>query len=228
MIIGNGLIASAFVTDYKEDDNFIIFAAGVSNSFETKISEFERERNLLIKTLSENQNKHLIYFSSFIDSNILKRKYVEHKNNVEKIIKESKNNYTILKLPQVIGHGGNNHELVNFITTKLKQNEEISVYKNTYKSLIDVDDVKRIVDILVKKWSDKNTYVEFPYIEKLLVYEIVDLIAKQLGVEPRIRFIESDINDFPEPSLVVDAILNHLNITASGYTERIIKKYVNR
>jgi len=228
MIIGNGLIASAFVNDYKEDDNFVIFAAGVSNSFETNISEFERERNLLINTLSENKDKHFIYFSSFIDSNILKRKYVEHKINIEKVIKESKNNYTILKLPQVIGRGGNNHELVNFITTKLKQNEEISVYKNTYKSLIDVDDVKRIVDVLVKKWSDKNTYIEFPFIEKLLVHEIVDLIAKELGVEPNIRFVESDVNDFPEPSIIVEIILNHLGIIVEGYTEKVIKKYVNK
>lgn len=226
MVVGNGLIASAFMADYNEDDKFVIFAAGVSNSFETNVCEFERERNLLITTLSNNKDKHLVYFSSFIDSNILKRKYVEHKNNIEKIIKESSNNYTILKLPQVIGHGGNNHVLVNFITRKLKLNEEITVYKNTYKSLIDVDDVKKIVDILIKKWDDNNKYVEFPFIEKLLVHEIVILISEQLGVQPRIRFIESEINDFPEPSLVVKTILNHLNIIPKGYTEKIIKKYV--
>jgi len=228
MVIGNGLIASAFMADYKDDNKFVIFAAGVSNSFETNIKEFDREINLLTSTLSQNKDKHFVYFSSFIDSNIMKRKYLEHKLNIEKIIRESQNYYTILKLPQVIGRGGNSHELVNFIINKLKENQEITVYENTYKSLIDIDDVKRIIDILVKKWKNDNRYVEFPFIEKLLVHEIVDLIAKQLGIEPRMRFIESDINDFPEPSLAVGKILNHLNIIPKGYTEKIIKKYVKQ
>jgi nucleoside-diphosphate-sugar epimerase len=226
MVIGNGLIASAFINDYKNDDNYIIFAAGVSNSFETNTNEFKRERDLLIKILHEHKDKHLVYFSSFIDSNILKRKYAEHKLNIENIIKDSNNFYTILKLPQAIGFGGNNHELVNYIVNSIKTNNEITVYKNTYKSLIDVDDVKGIIDILLKKWKDKNTYVEFPFIEKLYVIEIVNLIAKQLNIKAKIKFVDSNINDFPELSIATKMILQHLNIIPEGYTEKIIKKYV--
>ena len=226
MVVGNGLIASAFIEDYKDDNNFIIFAAGVANSSETNTSEFEREKNLLINTLLKNKKKYLVYFSSFVDANITKRKYAEHKLNMERIVKNSNCHYTILKLPQVIGHGGNNHELVNFIINKLKSDEEIGVYENTYKSLIDVEDVKRIVDFLLKKWYDKNTYIQFPFVEKLLVKEIVNLVAEQINVIPKIKFIESDVNDFPELSFASEIILTHLNITPRGYTERIIKKYV--
>jgi nucleoside-diphosphate-sugar epimerase len=226
MIIGNGLIASLFMNEYKNDDNFIIFAAGVSNSLETNINEFRREENLLFKTLSENKNKHLIYFSSFIDSNSQKRMYTEHKINMETLIKDSKNYYTILKLPQVIGYGGNSHTLINFIVNKIKSNEEITVYKNTYKSLIDVDDIKRIVDILLKEWKDKNTYVEFPYIEKLQVYEIINLVAKHLNIDPIFKYVDSEAFDFPDLSLTGQIILTQLNITPKGYTEKAIKKYV--
>ena len=226
MIVGNGLIASGFKEDYENDEHFLIFAAGVSNSFETDSNEFEREEDLLIKTLLENKEKHLIYFSSFIDKSESKKKYANHKLKIESIIKKSKNYYTILKLPQAVGHGGNQNTLVNFIVNKLKNNERINAYKNVYKSLIDVADIKGIVDVLVKKWHDKNTYVEFPYVEKLSALEIVHIISNRLNITPNIELIEHEVNDLPELSLVGKIILKHLNIEPNGYTERVIKKYV--
>ena len=226
MVVGNGLIASAFKEDYENDDRFVIFAAGVSNSFETNPDEFKKEEDLLRKTLSENRDKHIVYFTSFIDNNLSKRKYADHKLNMEFLIKESKNYYTFLKLPQAVGHGGNQNTLVNFIVNRLKNYEQISVYKNVYKSLIDVVDVKRIVDILIKKWHDKNTYVQFPYVEKLEAFEIVELIANQLGIEPKIVLIDSEINDLPKLSIVGEIILQHLDITPEGYTQSVIEKYV--
>ncbi|MEJ2498930.1 MAG: hypothetical protein P8Y46_06430 [Sulfurovaceae bacterium] len=50
MIIGNGMLAHEF-SDYKDDNDIIIFASGVSNSGETRESEFEREKELLTKTI---------------------------------------------------------------------------------------------------------------------------------------------------------------------------------
>jgi hypothetical protein len=225
MIIGNGLMASVFIQDYKDNENFIIFASGVSNSSETNLEEFLKEKNLLIKTLHENPLKQIIYFTSFIDTNISKIKYANHKKEMEEIISSSQNNYMILKLPQVIGNGGNKNTLINFIVNKLYNNEEILVYKNTYKSLIDVDDVKRITDVLLKAHTNKM-HIEFPYIEKLLVRQIVNLVAKQLKIEPKIKFIDSDFYDLPDLSLVNQLILFQLNINAEGYTEKVIKKYI--
>ena len=52
MIIGNGLIASAFA-GYEYCKNLLIFASGVSNSLETHLEPYERERKLLEKTIKE-------------------------------------------------------------------------------------------------------------------------------------------------------------------------------
>ena len=226
MVIGCGLMASAFIGDYENDNNFIVFASGVSNSLETDINKFKREENLLIKTLLENEDKHIVYFSTFNDSNIEKRKYIEHKLNMEILIKNSKSNYTILKLPQVIGYGGNKHTLVNFIVNKIKNNEEINVYENTYKSLIDVEDVKRIVDVLLKQWRDKNICVEIPFVEKLQVCEIINLIVKQLNIEAKTKFVNSNVSNFSELSSIAKKLFTQLNIIPNGYTERVIKKYI--
>jgi hypothetical protein len=51
MIIGNGSLANIFIEKFKDDENIIIFASGVSSSKETRESEFNREKELLLKTL---------------------------------------------------------------------------------------------------------------------------------------------------------------------------------
>jgi len=226
MVVGNGLIASAFIKDYQDDDKFLIFASGVSDSLEDDEFSFLTEESFLRKSLYENKDKHIVYFTSFIDNNPQKIKYSEHKKCMEQIVQLSGNWYTILKLPQAIGRGGNKNSLINFLVDKIKNRETIDVYKNTYKSIIDVEDIKGIIDILVKKWIDKNTYVAFPYIEKILIKDIVHLISNQLKIEPIINLMNTELYDLPEPSLAVKSILNHLNIESNKYTERVIKKYV--
>lgn len=47
MIVGNGLVASAFLPYFAEDPEIMIFASGVSNSRETRKEEFVREEKLL-------------------------------------------------------------------------------------------------------------------------------------------------------------------------------------
>jgi len=216
-------MASAF-TDYQNDDRFVIFASGVSDSSETDCNKFLREENLLNKTLRENRHKHIIYFSSFIDQS--KKPYIEHKERMEDIIEFSNVPYTIIKLPQAVGRGGNPNNLFNYFVNNIRDGKEINVYHNTFRSLIDVDDIKKIVDTLINNSRYKNEYIVFPYIEKMYVMHIVHLISKALGIEPRINLIDAEPFDFPKRTYLVKYVLRYLNISPEGYTERVINKYV--
>ena len=217
MVIGNGLLASAF-SDYQHDDRYVIFASGVSNSSETDEVQFVMEEKLLRSTLRENKEKHIIYFTSFIYF----KKYGIHKMLMEDIIQMSGVSYTILKLSQVIGRGGNPANLFNYLVNNIKNGQVINVYNDTYRSLIDVEDVRRIVDFV----RNKYIYVSFPYVEKLLIKDIVLLISKALNKNPMINFVDSQGFYYPDRTLLVDYILEELNITPEGYTERIINKYI--
>ena len=217
MLIGNGLLASAF-SDYQHDDRYVIFASGVSNSSETDEVQFVMEEKLLRSTLRENKEKHIIYFTSFIYF----KKYGIHKMLMEDIIQMSGVSYTILKLSQVIGRGGNPANLFNYLVNNIKNGQVINVYNDTYRSLIDVEDVRRIVDFV----RNKYVYVSFPYVEKLLIKDIVLLISKALNKNPMINFVDSQGFYYPDRTLLVDYILEELNITPEGYTERIINKYI--
>jgi len=217
MVIGNGLLASAF-SDYQHDDRYVIFASGVSNSSETDEVQFVMEEKLLRSTLRENKEKHIIYFTSFIYF----KKYGIHKMLMEDIIQMSGVSYTILKLSQVIGRGGNPANLFNYLVNNIKNGQVINVYNDTYRSLIDVEDVRRIVDFV----RNKYVYVSFPYVEKLLIKDIVLLISKALNKNPMINFVDSQGFYYPDRTLLVDYILEELNITPEGYTEKIINKYI--
>ena len=99
MIIGRGLIAKAF-EKYNNNDNVIIFSSGVSNSLETRDTEFEREESLLKSNLL--LDKKFIYFStiSVVDGS-LKSPYINHKIKMEKMISENHNNYLIYQKKMV-------------------------------------------------------------------------------------------------------------------------------
>ena len=104
MIIGNGQLATIFKKTTL--DNIVVFASGVSNSNCQDIKQFEREKDLLVKTLTNNKNKKFVYFSSCALSaeEYPKNDYYKHKQNMENIIKRYSDNYYIFRAPQLFGN----------------------------------------------------------------------------------------------------------------------------
>ena len=105
MIIGNGDIASAI----KDRKDLLFFASGVSNSRETRESEYRREIDLLLK---QDKNSHIVYFSSLcvFYSN---SRYAQHKRYMEKLVKGFRK-WTIIRLGNITW-GTNPHTLINFL-----------------------------------------------------------------------------------------------------------------
>jgi len=221
MIIGNGLIANAFL-DYSDSDNVIIFASGVSNSLETNEKEFELEKELIYKSLDK--NKTLVYFSSAICYDKNKEKYIDHKREIEKLIRDKSENFIIIRLPQVIGNGGNKNTLINFLVNRIKNDEEINVYDGVKRSLIDVEDLKNIVDYLLKQRNyglHSLNHIELISIERLVI-----LISKKLKKYPKIKLVPGEkLPKFDNDELIND-VLKKLGIDPNGYTDRLIKKYI--
>ena len=83
IIIGSGMLAKAFKNIFIS--NTVVFASGVSNSKEFKIIEFDREKNLIDKTIFDFPKFKFVYFSSFlaVNSNI-STPYSRHKREMEK------------------------------------------------------------------------------------------------------------------------------------------------
>ena len=95
MVIGNGMIANRFAS-YKNTDDIIIFASGVSNSKETVEENFLREFTLLKKTIKEHPENILVYFStcSVEDTDLALAPYVIHKKRLKHLLSKMQQNIT--------------------------------------------------------------------------------------------------------------------------------------
>lgn len=143
MIIGNGDIAQVLEEGGVDHPDWVFFASGVSNSQETEDAAYERERQLLIKTLRTAW--HLVYFSTlsvfYKDS-----RYTQHKKELEELVRNSSDNYTIVRLGNITW-GDNPHTLINYL--KAHPNAPI---EDTYRYIIDKDEFLHWMD-LIPVWS---------------------------------------------------------------------------
>lgn len=216
------MIASVFNLNSNNYLDYIIFASGVSNSSETNQNEFNREKDLILKTIYENKNLKLIYFSCML-AGIIKNDYYDAKLKNEELIKNETSNYIIFRLPQVIGNQGNSNNLVNFLKYSIINNLEINVYDNVERALIDVEDVVNVVDYCKDKINCE--ILNFSYIEKLKVITICNLIGNILNKQPILKIIKNINNNWnvKNSDIINEAIIN---INSNGYTNEILKKYI--
>lgn len=217
MIIGNGLISNAF-KEYSNNDDYLIFASGVSNSGEDRDSEFNREF-LLIKEYITTYSK-FIYFSTINDGN---SKYFIHKRNIENYISSNSKNYLIFRLPNVVGNGGNVNNIFNYLNQKILNDEVIKV-QDINRSLIDIDDVKNICE---QCFNIKNTILDISIIEEIKVIDIVNIMSDELNKKTEVEIIGGISKNYTN-SQQVDNVIKILGIDKESYTKKLIKKYIKK
>jgi hypothetical protein len=159
MIVGRGDIASAL----NDRDGAIFFVSGVSNSSETRESEFMREIELLNK---QDRTKCLFYFSSISVDDLDKvgnNKYLQHKLRMELLVKSNFENYNILRIGN-ISWGNNPNTFLNYIRNKIKNGEPVQI-KDEYKYIIDREQLVLLTDNL--PLIGKNTLCVFGKMAKV-------------------------------------------------------------
>jgi len=123
-IEGHGDIAS--VLTEKDRTDRIYFASGVSNSQETRESEFQREKDLL---LQQDRTKRLVYFGSlsiFYNDN----RYARHKREMEGLVMQKFPKYTIVRLGNITW-GTNPHTLINYLRNQVAKGKPVELRDET-------------------------------------------------------------------------------------------------
>jgi len=221
MVIGSGLIAKSFSKN-KLFDDYLIFASGVSNSNTTDENEFKREENLLMKSLST--DKPLIYFSSIFSSSI-DNPYFNHKRDMENLIKNNNSNFYIFRMPQIIGNGGNVNNIINLFVSNILNNKRIEIWKDSERSIIDIDDVVGIISYVIGNKINNKIY-NVSGIESTSVIEIVKILEDILSKKSIISFIDKKSILPSSNCLEIEDSINDLSIDRKDYTKKILKKYV--
>jgi hypothetical protein len=171
-IIGNGDIASVL----KDREDRIYFASGVSNSRETRESEYQREINLL---LSQDKGRHLVYFSS-LSVFYSDTRYSRHKKYMEELVKKNFEHYTIIRIGN-INWGKNPHTLLNFLRNKIFNNESFTV-KDSYRYIINMEEFLYWID-MIPSWNCEMNISG----KRMKVVDIVEQLKKERTWRPYAR-----------------------------------------
>lgn len=222
MIIGNGIIANA-VKSYDINDT-IFFASGVSNSLETRTSEFERELSLLKAIHDENKEKKLVYFStlSIYDQSKQDSPYVIHKKAIETYIENNAGSFLILRIGNIVGKGGNPNTLFNFLKTQITNQKEFPIHLKARRLLLDIDDISKFLGSHCLGHENTTINLAFPYYYNLK--EIISAIEKK--TDKNAHFSESDEGDFYKVDFDEAIVSFFSGIQPEEYLETLTQKYI--
>lgn len=225
MVVGNGLLAKAF-NAYSEDDSLVIFASGVSNSLELSEEEFGREQMLLQKTIKSNPEKLLVYFStcSIYDQTVKDRPYTQHKIKMEEFIKNESSNYLICRLSNIVGRGGNENTIFNYLINTIKSGSKLNLWKNATRNILGVDDMVKIVGELVNN-NTKNTTINVANLNSYTMESIVNRIENFLSKKADVVLLDKGEPVIIDISSTKDVLLYLKNDFSVNYVDSLLLKY---
>lgn len=226
VIVGSGLVASAMRAAFVNHD-VCVYAAGVSNSSCTDAKEFERERVRLEIALAAHASAgRFIYFGtcSVDDPDASKSPYVRHKRAMEHLA-ANHSRYVIFRLPQVAGNTPNPHTLLNYLFARIARSERFSIWANSTRNVIDIDDVTQIARALVVDQGVVNETINIAHTRSASIFEIVsqlELITGKRAVFDEIQLGRAYSIDCSR----IETTVAKCGIDLTGdYLERVLRKY---
>lgn len=189
------MVARAFSSGNSLNSNSIIFASGVSNSECTDVAEFDRERKVLTVSLNEAPaNGRFLYFGtcSVYDPDAKEKAYVVHKKEMEDLVLSHPGGH-VIRLPQLAGPNAPPNTLIASLVTKIRAGDEILVWTDTVRNIIDVVDVVRIVDAWLTLDSSSNRIINVANPVSMPVIDIVNAIEVALNLCAKIKYISKGV-----------------------------------
>jgi hypothetical protein len=182
MIVGRGLIATAFKNSLFDSSAFVVFASGVSNSTESDPEAYARELALLDPYLSKSTT--LIYFSttSIFDPSKADTPYIRHKQVIENLIRDQAEHYLIVRLPILVGHTSNPYTLINFLANAIRLQRKIHLHAQACRHILDIDDLVPLLTPFAAQPAMQQV-INIPGSQKIPVPDLIHKMEFVLGVK---------------------------------------------
>jgi nucleoside-diphosphate-sugar epimerase len=226
MVVGKGMIASRFA-DYNDNDRFVIFASGVSNSQISNKDEFELEKKLLSHTAEHHKDKIFVYFStcSIYDPEKKSTPYVVHKLEMERLIMEQHPMPVIFRVSNPIGLTKNRHTVFNYFVDHIQQDIPFFIWKNAERNIIDIDDMFVICDAFLKKPYEKRNPVNIANPINYPIMSIVETIEHHFSKKGIYTLIQGESSPIINTEDIMPIIKDKGIEFNKDYQNKIIKKY---
>jgi len=226
MVLGSGLVAGGF-KEFARDDRYVVFASGVSDSTTQDKAAFEREEQLLEKTIREHADKTVVYFGtcSVYDPSQRELPYVAHKLAMETMLEERHPHYHIFRLSNLAGSTRNPHTVLNFFAQHIRTGEFFFAWKHAYRNIVDIDDAVALCSHIMRSGSFRNQVVNIANSINYAVPEIIGALETILHKKGNYDLIDKGSN----PEIDTDPIADLIRILDirfdKGYLDRSIRKY---
>lgn len=187
-VIGTGLLARAF-SGAKFATDCVVIASGVSNSSERRQSEFEREARLVHRSILENIDQRILYFSTCSILQQVGTPYTHHKMEMEALVTKMAPVFHIFRLPQVVGLARNTTLVSHFVAGIIGE-RKIQLQRDAYRNLLGVTDVVRLVSHLASGSIGLNSIQHLAAAHSVSVVEILNSISELIGIAPHVELVE--------------------------------------
>jgi nucleoside-diphosphate-sugar epimerase len=225
MVLGGGLVAGGF-RDFADDQQYLIFAAGVSNSSNTARAEFERERKLLVSSSQDHSERTLVYFStcSIYDPSVNSNPYVQHKLAMEKLV-AAHPSFHIFRISNLVGRTTNPHTLLNFIASHIKSGTFFHMWKHAARNVIDLEDAASLCKYILKRGLYRNAVINIANPFNYSVPEIVAALEAILGKSGHYDLVNRG-GELVISTKEIQPVIKELGLDFEpGYLGRTIQKY---
>lgn len=219
MIIGRGLIATAFHKAQFNSDQHIIFASGVSNSSESNLAAFQREQDLLSSYIDKSTT--IVYFSttSIFDPTKSETAYIKHKLHIESMIRYSAPKYIIVRLPIMVGKTENPHTLINYLVNGILQNRQMVLQRNACRHLLDIDDLFPLLEAYLKDPSPAIS-INILGSAKTSIPDLINALEDTLGTKGNYSWTD-DGACYDVPPIEGECIF----VDCKNYVKEVLNKY---
>jgi dTDP-4-dehydrorhamnose reductase len=220
MIIGNGLLANSLRDIDRESVTF--FCSGVSDSGETNPLAFERELSLLGM---QDSRLLLCYFStvSIFNPSRQNTPYIRHKVKMEEAIRQRFPNHLIIRLPNMVGEGGNASNLFPYFMRSIAEGKEVTIFDNTHRELMEVQLLSGIVDALLHAGYTGSIDAGFGDAPK--VKDIYLHMCQLLEATPNMK-IEKGEDAYEVDYSEFTTLMKHAGVAPKGTWQERVGRYV--
>lgn len=226
-VVGNGMIANAFATGLVRNRSLVVFASGVSNSECLDHEAFKRELTLLTTALAKaGVERPFLYFGtcSVYDPDAHDRPYVLHKKAMEALVLSHQTGL-VVRLPQVVGPHAPPNTLLTSMVSRIRAGQEVQIWDQAVRNLVDVDDVVRVVDAWLTLALPPDRVLNVANPKSITVMELVKTIESALGLVAKVKHVSRGSPfHIDTRSMMAAASLAQVDF-GNDYLHRVVRKY---
>ncbi|MGN6605065.1 MAG: NAD-dependent epimerase/dehydratase family protein [Ginsengibacter sp.] len=226
MIVGRGLLAKALRE--IDQDSYLFYVNGISNSVIENIGEDNFEMNEITAIARKNYGKTFVYFSTIQlnSKDNYQRPYVIHKIKMEELVKRLFPDYVIIRTSNIIGNNPwNTHTLFNYLYNSLTEGEKISVIDSASRNILDVDHFIKLTNHYLTHYKKQPATVNIVNSRSYRMVEIVSTFEKLFES----KFVKDNIPvviaKFEAPCLFSAKLMQECGIESDNYLADVVKKY---